>query len=34
MRYGRVLERHADWVWTVVDPVAPETAAADSGPAA
>ena len=34
IRYGRVLERHADWVWTVVDPVAPGTAAAGSGPAA
>ena len=34
IRYGRVLERHADWAWTVVDPVAPETAAAGSGPAA
>jgi hypothetical protein len=35
MRYGRVLERHADWVWTVVDPLAPGgTAAARSGPAA
>ncbi len=34
IRYGRVLERHADWVWTVADPVAPGTAAAGSGPAA
>ena len=34
MRYGRVFERHADWVWTVVDPVVPGTAAAGPGPAA
>ncbi len=33
MRYGRVFERHADWVWTVVDPIAPGTAPAESGPA-
>jgi hypothetical protein len=32
MRYGRMLERHADWVWTVVDPVVPGTAAATPGP--
>ena len=31
MRYGRVLEHHAGWVWTVVDPVAPVTAATGSG---
>ena len=34
IRYGRLLEQHADWVWTVVDPVAPGTAAAGAGPAA
>jgi hypothetical protein len=34
IRYGRVLERHADWVWTFVDPPTPGTAAAGSDPAA
>ena len=24
IRHGRLLEQHADWVWTVIDPVAPE----------
>ena len=36
IRYGRLLEQHADWVWTVIDPVAPRatgaTAAGAAGP--
>ena len=28
IRYGRVLEQHADWVWTVIDPVDRDGAAA------
>jgi hypothetical protein len=27
IRHGRLLEQHADWVWTVIDPVSPGTAA-------
>jgi len=25
IRHGRLLEQHADWVWTVIDPVPPGT---------
>ena len=25
IRHGRLLEQHADWVWTVIDPVSPES---------
>jgi hypothetical protein len=31
IRHGRLLEQHADWVWTVIDPVPPEADAAGSG---
>ena len=30
IRHGRLLEQHADWVWTVIDPVSSESGA---GPA-
>jgi hypothetical protein len=33
IRHGRLLEQHADWVWTVIDPVAPESDAAGAGAA-
>jgi hypothetical protein len=29
IRYGRLLEGHADWVWTVIDSVAPGARSAD-----
>jgi hypothetical protein len=28
IRYGRVLEQHNDWVWTVIEPLEPDDAAA------
>ena len=31
IRYGRLLEHHADWVWTVIDPVSPGTIVAGAG---
>ena len=31
IRHGRLLEQHADWVWTVIDPVPPESDAAGAG---
>jgi hypothetical protein len=31
IRHGRLLERHSDWVWTVIDPVAPESDGAGAG---
>ncbi len=34
IRHGRLLEQHADWVWTVIDPVAPKGDAAGAGSAA
>jgi hypothetical protein len=33
IRHGRLLEQHADWVWTVIDPVTPEPDAAGAGAA-
>ena len=33
IRHGRLLEQHADWVWTVIDPVAPEADTAGAGAA-
>ena len=27
IRYGRVLEQHNDWLWTVIEPLEPEAAA-------
>jgi hypothetical protein len=30
IRHGRLLEEHADWVWTVIDPVSPAPDAAGS----
>lgn len=31
IRHGRLLEQHADWVWTVIDPVPPESDVAGAG---
>jgi hypothetical protein len=31
IRYGRLLEQHADWVWTVIDPVSSDSDAAGVG---
>jgi hypothetical protein len=31
IRYGRLLEQHSDWVWTVIEPQEPG-AAASIGP--
>ena len=33
IRHGRLLEQHADWVWTVIDPAAPESDVARTGAA-
>ena len=33
IRYGRLLEQHSDWVWTVIDPDSPGTVAAGAGSA-
>lgn len=33
IRHGWLIEQHADWVWTVIDPVAPESDAASAGTA-
>jgi len=32
IRHGRLLEQHADWVWTVIDPVPVESDAQSAGP--
>jgi hypothetical protein len=32
IRYGRVLEQYTDWVWTVIEPLEPEGAAATRAP--
>jgi hypothetical protein len=33
IRHGRLLEQHADWVWTVIDPVPAESDAPGAGSA-
>lgn len=34
IRFGRLLEQHTDWVWTVIEPIEPTAAAPDTAPAA
>ncbi len=31
IRYGRVLEQHTDWLWTVIEPLEPDGAVSDTG---
>jgi hypothetical protein len=32
VRYGRLLEQHTDWLWTVVEPLEPDNSATDRPP--